>query len=827
MWKFPWFENLLQDIRFGVRMLRKNPGFTAVAVGTLALGIGVNTAIFSVVKTVLLDALPYRQPQQLVRLAAGGPKDREPSTVSYSLVEDWKERTHSFQSIAAYGNWTPTISGDARPEILSGLRVTHNFFATLGVSVALGRDFEESDDRPDRRQVVILSHNFWKNRFANSPSVVGQTITLSQLSYEVIGVLPQEFQPLVFRFGPAPPQVWAPLGYRTTDPPACRACRSLRSVARLNAGSSAREAQVELNSVMPRLVHEFSDSYPPGFRGVVTPLETAVVGNVRSAVWMLFGATGFVLLIACVNVASLLLSRAAVRRREMSVRLALGCARTRLVRQMLTETTMLTIIGGATGLLLAPYALHAFLRWAPADIPRLPDVRIDRGVLLFVFLVSVIAGQLAGLVPALAAARVDQRESLQPSSRGSVSHSRRTTRALVIACEVALAFALASGAGLLLRSLANVLAISPGFDTHDLFTTNVGLVGPNYTQPARVVEFHRQMLDRIESIPGVEAAGIVSTLPLAGGHDRRGLQVQDRPLATSSAAPLVDAYFVSPGYFKVMGIPLKVGRFFDEADVAPDAAPVAIVSESAARQEWPQGDALGKHVQLGARNDSAPWATVVGIVGDIRQYSLDSSATPEAYLTYPQAVPSITFPTVVVRGRLSPGTLEKAVEESVAAIDKTLPVFLPASMQEVIADSVARRRFLATLITWFGVLALALSSLGVYGVMAYQVSCRTGEIGLRMALGATPGAVMRSIVQSGMAYVLAGLALGGALGLACAQILKSQLFGVQVTDAVTFLVASAALCSIAFVACYLPARRATKVDPMVALRYECRPASET
>ena len=813
-----WLENGIQDIRFGLRTLRKNPGFAAVAVATLALGIGANTAIFSVVKSVLLNPLPYPQPTQLVRLAAGGPKDKEPTTVSYTLTQDWKDRSHSFQTIAAYSNWTPTLTGDARAEILRGMRVTHNFFSTLGIPVALGRDFTESDDRPDRRQVVLLSYEFWKNRFAGSAAIVGRTITLSQLSYEVVGVLPRNFDPLIFRFFPEPPQIWSPLGYRVTDPPACRACRGLRSVARLAPGSTVQSAQNELDSVMPRLVHEFSESYPPGFRAVVTPLQSVVIGDVGSAVWMLFASTGIVLLIACVNVASLLLSRATARRREMSVRLALGCSRGRLLRQILTESTVLTSLGGAAGVLLASPVLHSFLRLAPPDTPRLSEIQVDPGVLLFTLIVALIAGQLAGLIPALSAASVDQLESLQISVRGSGAGLRRTTRGAMIVLEVALAFVLTLGAGLLLHSFTNVLAVHPGFDIHNLFTTNLGLVGRNYAQPASVSEFDRQLLDRIESDPGIDTAAIVSTLPLSGAHDRRGLQIEDKPLSSSAAAPLVDAYFVSADFFQTMGISLKQGHLFTSADFGSASAPTAIISESASRLAWSNEDPIGKHIQLGASNSSAPWATIIGVVADVRQYGLDSAVTPEVYLTYPQSVPPLAFPTIVIRSRLSPRELETIVEQNVAALDKTLPVFLPATMKEVISDSVAHRRFVATLTSCFGALALILAALGVYGVMSYLVARRTSEIGIRMALGATPVAVLRGVLKEGMGYVGVGIVIGALAAWPLVRVIKSQLFGIGGLDKLSFFGAGSILCLIALVACCVPARRATRVDPLTALR---------
>ncbi len=813
-----WLETFAQDVRFGLRMLRKNPGFATVAVLTLALGIGANTAIFSVVKAVLLNALPYRQPRELMQMAAGGPRDKNPSTVSYDLVQDWKERSHSFESIAVFGNWAPTITGDFHPEIIRGAKITYDFFGTLGIRMAMGRDFEAADDRPDRRQVVLVSYDFWKSHFGGAPDVVGRTITLSQLSYEVIGILPQNFEPLSFRFGAAAPQIWAPLGYRPTDAGACRACRGLRAVARLKPGTSAEQAQAELDGIMPRLVHDYSDSYPTGFRAVVTPLESAVAGKQRSALWMLLGATSFVLLIACANLTSLLLARAKARHRELSVRLALGCQTSRLLRQILTETTVLTLAGGVAGLVAAPFLLRIFVHWAPVDTPRLADIRVDSGVLIFALIVSFLTGQIAGLMPAVAAVRTDQKESLQLATRGGTTGIRRGVRTTLIVCEVAFAFVLTLGTGLFLRSFAKVLAVDPGLEAAGCFTTNVGLVGPAYGQPGRAAEFEREMLERLRALPGVSAAGIVSTLPLGGSHDRRGIQIQDRPVAVAAAVPLVDSYFVSSGYLEAIVIPLKRGRLFADADLAPNAPAVAIVSEATARQLWPQKDAIGEHIELGVRNEAGPWAEIVGVVGDVRQYGLESEATPEAYLTYTQAPQAVTFPTIVMRSNVAAETLEEGVEREVAALDKNIPVFLPATMNEVISDSVAQRRFLTRLVGCFGVLALLLSCLGVYGMMAYQVSKRSEEIGLRMAIGASRWAVQKMVLREGMGAVACGIALGAIIGLACARVIASQLYGVQATDVATLAGATLVIGAVAFLACYFPARNAATIDPLVALR---------
>ncbi len=714
-------ETLWQDVKYGARMLLRSPGFTAVAVLTLALGIGANTAIFSVVKAVLLNALPYRQPERLATLAASDSGTLNPTTVSYGLVQDWKQRNHSFRSMAMYRGWGATLIGQGKPQVLRGMRVSYDFFETLGVAPAIGRGFERDDDRPDRWHVVLLSYGFWKAEFGGRDDVLGSTIFLNQTPFLIAGVLPENFQPLIFRASAGPPQVWAPLGYDASQPNACRSCQHLQSVARLADGVALEQARAEMKTIAANLAREFPQDYPSDFSVVVAPLRDRVVGNVQAALWLLLGATGFVLLIACANVANLLLSRAAARRREMAVRAALGAGRLRLARQMLTETILLTLAGGVGGIVLAVWGVSAFASWAPVGISRLGTIRLDGGVLLVTLAMSVAAGLLAGLVPAFQVARVDQREALQEGSRGTVGSGHKRVRSLLIASEVGLAFVLAVGTGLLLRSLVRVLEVNPGFEPRKLYTMDFSLSGPKYAQDPAVVEFERQVLERIRGVPGVEAAAIVSTLPIGGGYDRRGFHIQERHLASDSEAPSVDGYYVSPDYFRAMGIPLRRGRLFTEADAAVAAsAPVAVVSELTAQQMWPGEDPLGKRIQLGGREEKKPWAAIVGIVGDVRQYGLDSDATPGAYLLFTQG--PFSNPTLVVRSRLALGLVSRAVEGQIAGLDKDVPVSSFAPMGEVISSSVEQRQFVATLVGSFGVLALVLAAIGIYGVTAYSVT---------------------------------------------------------------------------------------------------------
>jgi putative ABC transport system permease protein len=812
-------QTFWQDIRYGLRMLLKTPGATLAAVIMLALGSGANTALFSAVKAVVLSSLPYAQPERLVTLAASDSQTLNPLTVSYLLVQDWKERSESFKSIALYRGWVPTLSGLGKAEVLRAQRVSYDFFPTLGVSPMLGREMTREEDRPDRRYVVLLSYGYWKEKFAGRKEVLGTNLLLNHVPYQIIGVLPADFEPLVFSSFDKPPQIWAPLGYDALLPFACRSCQHLRSVARLKDGAMLEAARVELNNIATRLAREFPNDYAPDASVVVTPLHTAVAGKVSKTLWLLLGATGFVLLITCVNVANLMLVRAATRRREMAVRAALGANAKRLFRQLLTETMILTLAGGLAGVLLATWGLRTLQAWAPADIPRLESVRVDAGVLLFTLAASVASGIFAGGMPAFVSSRSDARDSLQSAGRGSIGLGRGSLRAFLVVTEVALAFVLTIGTGLLVRSLDRVLGVHPGFDPHNLQTASFNLVDPKYEKGGDALQFEEAFLERIQHLPGVENAAMVSTLPLGGGFDRRGLHIQDRPLNSVSEAPSVDAYFVTPAYFESMHIPLLKGRVFNDADAAVAAkAPVAVVSESTAHQMWPGEDPLGKAIQLGGRDDKKPWATIVGIVGDVRQYGLADAPTADAYLLESQN-PS-GGGNLVIRTSLPTAALAPAMEEQAAALDKSVPLYAETSMEQLISASLAQRRFVAALVGGFCVLAISLACLGIYGVVAQQVSQRTGEIGIRVALGAQPRQIMRLVLGNGVRMVSWGIAVGVLGALALSFIIGSQLFEISPTDPITYVVVAVMLAIVAIGACALPARRAMRVDPMVALRYE-------
>ena len=810
-----WIETLWQDLRYGARMLRKNSGVAAIAILTLALGIGANTAIFSVVKGVLLNSLPYPQSNRLVKLAANDNDTLNPTTVSYGLVQDWKARTNLFSAIGMYRDFQPAITGSDKPEMVVGIRASAEYYEALGVHPILGRMITKDDDRPDRWRVILLSYGFWQSHFGGNPAVVGQKLYLSTRPYEILGVLPRDFIAVTRGGQQTNPQLFAPLGYDSSLPYACRSCQHLQAVARLRDGVTLAQARVEMNAIAGKLANEFSNDYPSSFSTMVTPLLESQVKSVRSVMLMVLGATGFVLLIACANVASLLLSLASGRRRELALRAALGADRKRLLRQVLTESVLLTLIGGSAGILLAMVGIRALIAWGPSDIPRLDLVTLDGAVLAFTFGVSILTGLIAGLLPAMQAARIDQREALQDGSRGSVGSRRGGLRNLLIVSEVALAFVLTVGTSLLALSLVRVLKVNPGFETHNLYTANFSLLGQKYAQNDAIAEFNRQALNRVRSIPGVESAALVTTLPLSGNSDRDGFIIQDH-LVKDSDAPSVDSYWVTADYFRTMQIPLIRGRLFTAADEAiSETAPVAIISETTAKQMWPGGDPLGKKIQLGARSDKAPWATIVGIVPDVRQYGLDADATAEAYWL------SVTRPsTFVVKSSLPTASLTRAIGDELAGLDKNVPVYQAATMEELLDKTISQRRFIATLVGGFGLLALLLAGIGVYGVMAYRVGQRTGEIGIRMALGATPRSILQIVANDGVRVAIAGSIAGAVLAFAVTQYMVSELYHVRPTEPIAYIVSISVIAADMFLACYVPARRATKVDPMVTLRYD-------
>jgi predicted permease len=816
---FAAFEDMLQDLRYGARMLRKSPGFALIAIATLALGIGVNTAIFSVVKAVLLDSLPYRQPERLVTIGPGDAENRNPAKVSFGEVHDWKSRTRSFDEIALYRGWTPAATGNGTPRMVFGLRVTQNFFDTLGVSPRLGRNFTPDEDHPSSWHVVVLSHPYWVRQFGADENVIGKTIVLDQVPFEIVGVLPSNFQPLSFTDAGSPPDVWAPLGYDMSQDFACRTCHHLDSIARLRAGVTLPQARAEIATIASQLVREFPNDYSEHENILIQPLHDTWYGKVQTTLWLLLAATCVVLLIACTNVANLLLARLAQKNREVALRSALGAARSRIIRQLLTESVLLSSLGGIAGVLLAIWGTRLLAQWAPPQIPRVADIHVDTGVLIFALLVSTATGIVMGLAPSLQASRVDHRLALQRASRG-VTGGQSKFRAVLVASQICLAFILTVASGLLLKSFVRAWSVDPGISAHNLYETNFSLTGKKYQDDKVTLAAQIEILERVRHLPGVESVSLTSTPPLAGnfgGFDQASFHIQDRHLP-GPQAPSVDRYVVSADYFATTHIPLRRGRYFTQAD-AESPAQVAIISEKTARQIFPNENPLGKRIQLGGRQDDKPWAEIVGVVGDIHQYGLDTPTTPQAYLLYTQT--PFSYPGVLlVRSSVAPSALTHAINEQIWSLDKNTLIFNPMLMDQLLSDSLAQRRFTMSLLSGFGVVALVLAAIGIYGVLSCTVAQRTSEIGVRMALGARRSDVGRMVLREALLLTLLAISVGCGLSLILTRALRGLLFEVSPGDPATLLSVAAGVLVVAAFSAFLPAWRATSIEPTVALRQE-------
>ncbi|HEV2687008.1 MAG TPA: ABC transporter permease [Bryobacteraceae bacterium] len=812
----PMLETTIQDIRYGLRSLRKSLAFTAVAVVTLALGIGANTAIFSVVKAVLLNQLPYGQPERLVALGEADAGETRPETVGFTTAYDWRRLSHSFESMSLYRDGGGAIVERGEAELVRGLRVNYDFFETLGVRMQLGRTFLPEEDRPDRRFELILSHGLWVRRFGGDPNVVGRVIRLNEGSYTVVGVLSEGFRPLDSPGNGELPEIYSPLGYDLAQPFACRDCQHLHLIARMKPGVDPRQAQADLNTIMASLKRQYPESYPPTAAVSLEPLHDYIVGRVSVALWVLLGAVGLVLLIACANVASLMLARATSRVKEIALRSALGAARGRLIRQLLTESLLLALAGGLAGVLLAWWGTAALATLGPKEIPRVHEIHMDPAILLFGLAASLFTGVLFGLAPALRLSRADLNDALKDLNKSTDRRSRHGLRNVLVIGELALAFVLVVSAALLGKSFLHLLNVNPGFDPQNVLTLRTYVYGARYRQPDAELGYYNRAMERMRAIPGVESAGMTSNLPLIDA-DRYGFHIRDRHLRVVSEAPSVDTYSVSTDYFRVMRIPLKRGRLFMDQDT-PTAPKVALISESCARQEFPNEDPIGKQIQLGGRRDDQPWTTIVGIVGDVRHYGLDQVPNMAAYVPQPQNL-NFNF-SLVARTNIDPHRVESAARAAFQAVDGTLPVQRVQSMEDYLASSLAQRRFTLALIGLFGAFALTLAAVGIYGLISYAVTLRTRELGIRMAFGARRRDVLAMVMRQSLTLVGMGLATGFAAALALTRLLKSLLFEVRPADPATWVIVAAALAVVALAATYLPARRAASVDPMVALRYE-------
>jgi putative ABC transport system permease protein len=815
MWGWNGLEQLLQDVRYGARTLVKNPGFTAVAVIALALGIGANTAIFSVVNSVLLRPLAYKDSDQLVVILHGGTDPIAPANFL-----DWRRQNHVFEGMGAAEYWTPTLTAVERPEQLWALRVTPDIFPILGVQPLLGRAFLPDEDQAGKDREVVISYSSWQQRFGGDAKIVGRPMTLDGQTYTIVGVMPRDFKFAPFWATKA--ELWVPLVLG--DRMASRTGASLRIFARLAPGINLAQARAEMATITARLNKEY-----PGTNKdiVVRPLKDKVVGDVRPALLVLWGAVGFVLLIACANVAHMLLARGAVRQKEIAVRTALGARRGRVIRQFLTESILLAMVGGVAGLLLAFWGIRVLVALSPAGIPRVETIGLDARVLWFMLAVSLLTGIAFGLFPALQASRVSLNDSLKEGGRGSTeSIGRNRMRSLLVASEFALALILLIGAGLMIRSLIALQAIDPGFSPHHLLTMVVQTAGSKAGEPANRTTFFGQLLERVRALPGVQSASFINHLPLAGDIWGLPFWVEGRPIPPPGEGMVAVYRVVMPGYFHAMEIPILRGRDISEADHT-NAPGVVVINEALANRVWPGEDPIGRQISLDDPNKSPNWLTIIGVTRNARQNEWAAPSSFEIYLPFLQnhefeasAKSAWSYLTLVARSTGDPAALFAEIESEVRSLDRNVAVSQVQTMDQVVADSTAQPRFYVMLLASFAAVAMVLAAVGIYGVMSYSVSRRTHEIGIRMALGAGRREVLRLVVGQGMILALAGAAVGLLGALALTRLMATLLYGVKPYDPATFLVVSCVLCLVALAANYFPARRATKIDPMVALRHE-------
>jgi putative ABC transport system permease protein len=802
-------HTLLNDLRYAARLLMRTPGFTIVSVLTLALGIGANTAIFTVVNSLLLEPLPYPHASRLVMVwqdlrARGGPADEWATPGNYA---DWRQEKAMFDEVAVIGGWRPTLTGGAEPEPLVGEQVSHEYFSVLGITPIFGRTFAQADDVPNAPRVAIIGHGLWRRRFGGNPSAIGQAMTLSGEPHEIIGVLPEGFRPIVNGMA----EIWRPFRFNTANP--ARGAVILRAVARLPENVPLARAQAAADTLAARL-EALHPQFNEKTRFNLTPLQERVVGDIQPGLLALLGAVGFVLLIACANIANLLLARGSARGRELAIRVALGAARWRVVGHLLVESLLLATLGGVLGVLFGVWAVDALVAMAPANAPRVGEIRLDAMVLAFAAALTVLTGVLFGLAPALQHSRSGVTTSLKEGARGSTGTAGRAIRRALITAEIALALILLTGASLLLQTFVRLQAADLGFQPAKLVA---GFVNPpraaGYDTREKHLAFYDLVYDRAQAIPGVEKVAMASVLPLSGDSDM-GFIIEGRAMPQSQTETPVTWYrLISASYFETMGIPLKRGRGFETRE----AAPAVVVNETFVRTYFPSQDPIGRRVRFSGRAED-PWFTIVGIAADVKVRGAREGARVETYIPYWQ----FTEPgmTVILKAAADPAQLVAALRRAVASIDRNVPVAPITMLEELVGDSIAQPRFFATLATAFAVLAVALAAIGIYGVMAYMVSQRTTEIGVRMALGATPGEVFRLVVGDGLKLTAAGIVLGVAGSVLVARWLTTLLFGVTPGDPRTLAITAAVLLLVACAACFVPARRATRVDPMVALRAE-------
>jgi putative ABC transport system permease protein len=800
-------DSIIQDIRYGLRSLLKRPGFTAIALIALALGIGANTAIFTLVNAVILQPLPYRDPDRLVWIYGNVRNGGNRASVAPPDFLDYRSQNKTFEQFAACSTSVlpMSLTGNGEPEVLTTSAVTGNYFDTFGVRPALGRGFSLENEKSGQDQVTVLSYDFWQTHFGGDPNIINKTINLDGKAYEVLGVMPAE---VVL---PQAAQLWVPLNFDANPEMKIRYAHFLRPIGKLKEGVTLARAQADTDLIAAQLEKQYPDSNT-GWSLRLIPLREILVGGSQTLLFILFGAVGLVLLIACANIANLLLVRAAARQKEIAMRTALGASRLRIIRQMITESLLLAIFGGALGTLLAMAGVKLLVSLSGDSIPRTANVKIDATVLAFTLLISLITGLLFGMAPAFRTMKENLVDSLKDGIRGgSEATLKNRTRSLLVVFESAIAVMLLIGAGLLIRSLIALQNVNPGFDPNNVLTLRIDLTRQKYNTPEKATAFFEQFETRVAGLPGVEAVGSITELPLSGQLNDMPFIVEGRPAVASNEAYGADFRRVNQNYFSAMRIPLRRGRNFTEQEVRQNAK-VIIVSQQLVDSAFPDEEPLGKRLITGMNE---PYE-IIGIVGDVRHKSLQGRTYPAMYMPT-QASPRMNF---VIRTQGDPLSLAGSVRKEVNALDPDQPIAAVRPMTEWVAMSVAGERYRTTLLGLFALLAMILAATGIYGVMSYSVAQRTQEIGVRMALGARPFDVLKLVMRQGMMLALIGIVVGLAGALALTRVMSSFLFGVTERDPITFGAVAALLLVVAFIACFVPARRATKVDPLVALRYE-------
>ncbi|TDI11722.1 MAG: ABC transporter permease [Acidobacteria bacterium] len=806
-----------QDLRYGLRMLRSNPGFTLAALLTLALGISVNTTMFSLVNGVLLQPLGYADSGRLVAVFENEYLLGEPhNPASPANFLDWQSQNHVLEDMTAAHPWSPVLTGRDRPDQIAGLKSSASLFDLLGVPAAHGRTFVHQDGEPGQPPVVVLGHALWQQRFGADPGLVGQSLTLDGADFEVVGIMPVgfEFPP----FWATGAQLWTPL-VLDAEQAELRGARFLRVFARLRPGVSLEQARSEMTTIAQRLEQSYPDKNT-GAGITVEPLQEPVVAGVRPAMLVLMGAVGFVLLIACTNVAGLLLARAASRRNEMAVRMALGASRLRIVRQLLTESILLALVGGTAGVLLSVWGVEFLVALSPENIPRIGEIHVDGRVLGFGLALSLLTGIGFGLVPAWQASRCEINVSLGQGSQRWGTARRGRLRSFLVVAEVALSLVLLLGAGLMIRSFASLQAFDPGFATSQVITASLPLAGSRHVEPQQQNLLFDQVLERLRSTPGVEAAGLINHLPVAGDQWRTRFVAEGLPVPAEVDIPRAVYRVVTPGYFDAMRIPLLRGRVFSRRDRA-DSNLVIIINEVLATRFWPGQDPLGRRLKVGRPDSDDPWRTVVGVVGNTRQQHLTGEVQPEWFFPYTQNLyPDYLNTSLVVRSQAAAGSGAQLVRDAVWSVDPSLPVADVRTVEQILGAAVSQPRFNTWLLGLFAGLALVLSVVGLYGVVSYMVSCRAREIGVRVALGAQRRDILRLVLGQGMSLALVGILVGLAAGLALVRLLAGLLFQISPTDPVTFVGIPLLLALVSLLACYIPARRAAGAEPLAVLRQD-------